>query len=217
MRFRQVLPKFFLITTALAVETGLLTLANWQSHRYHQRLSEQAAFDFLPNLTLTGTFDDTRTAALTNQPNPLNPEAETGWRILTPLTTSSGTILVDRGYMQPTFNPDGSPNFAPATATLEAVSGVLKPFPQRHGWLRGPDVTTHPRLLAFLNPSVIISETTPAYLIARTSTSPNLTSLAPPLPAAQRHLNYMLQWLGLAIAFPILCAVRWYKARRKGE
>lgn len=215
MKITKVLTTVFLITTALAVETGLLSLSHWQNTRYHQRLAQQEEFSSRPSITLTGTFQPENTFALTNQPNPLNPENDLGWRILTPLQTASGTILVDRGYMPPALNPDGSPNFSPATPTADTVDGILQPFPTRHGWLQGPDTTTHPRLLAFLNPQLIISETTPTYLIARTSTSPNLTAVPPPLPAPLKHLSYSYQWLGMALAFPILCLFGFLKNRRK--
>lgn len=215
MKIPSVLSIFFLILTASGVETGLLSLSNWQYNRYHQRLNEQATFSARPATTVSGTFLPEATFALTNQPNPLNPEAEVGWRILTPLQTASGTLLVDRGYMRPALNPDGTPNFSPATPVTDTVDGVLQPFPVRRGVLRGPDTTTHPRLLAFLNPSLIISETTTTYLIARSSTSPNLVAVPPPLPSPDRHLSYALQWLGLAIAFPLMCLFAYLKSRRK--
>lgn len=205
---------FFLVPLALGVEAGLLSLANWQYHRYHQRLTEQSTFASRPTVTLKGTFYPEQTFALTNQPNPLNPEAEVGWRILTPLETPSGTMIIDRGYMPPALNPDGTPNFSPATPTEDEVTGVLLPFPTRKGWLQGPDTTTHPNLLVFLNPNLITSITQTHYLVARTSTSPNLTAVPPPLPAPTRHLSYALQWLGMALAFPVLCLFGWLKNRR---
>ena len=201
--------------TALGVEAGLLALSNWQWNRYQQRLAGLEEFAARPSVTVQGTFLPEHSFALTNQPNPLNPESELGWRILTPMQTPSGTLVVDRGYMPPAFNPDGSPNFNAATPVADTVSGVFQPYPQRRGWLKGPDTTTHPHLLAFLNPALIVSETRPDYLIARTITSPNLIAVPPPLPAPTKHLSYALQWLGLAIAFPILCFIGWRKNRRR--
>ena len=219
MKIAKVLTFGFLITTAISIETGLLTLAQWQYNRYQQRTAQQTEFSARPSASFSGTFQPEHTFALTNQPNPLNPEEETGWRILTPLQTGAGILLVDRGYMQPVFNPDGTPNFSPATPTEDRVEGILQPYPVRKGWLQGPDTTTHPRLLAFLNPALIVSETTPppyaGYLIARTGTSPNLTAVPPPLPAPLKHLSYAYQWLGLALAFPILCLFAFLKNRRR--
>lgn len=200
---------------SLGVEAGLLSLANWQHHRYLQRVHEQAAFAALPTRDFSGTFDNSHTVALTNQPNPLNPEAEVGWRILTPLTSGSQTMIVDRGWVAETLNPDGTPNFTPFETSATTVSGLYQLFPQRHGWLKGPDTTTNPKLLAFLNPVLISSATTiPVYLVARSSTAPGLIANPPPLASPQRHLSYMLQWLGMAIAFPILCVYAFFKNRR---
>ncbi len=215
MKMRRVLTIFFLMLGALGVEAGLLTLSNWQKNRYHQRLNEQSAFTARPPATMSGVFDNAATTALTNQPHPQNPEAERGWRILTPLRTASGTVVIDRGYTAPHLNPDGSPNFTFLTQPSATITGVLQPYPQRRGILRGPDVTTHPRLLAFLNPSLITSDTLrPEYLIARTPTAEGVLAVPPPLPAPTKHLSYALQWLGLAVAFPVMCLLTWIKSRR---
>ena len=214
MKIRQVLTIFFLSTTALGIESGLLMLANWQNNRYQQRLTEQAEFSARPSVTVTGTFDNAASVALTNQPDPLNPEAGRGWRILTPLHTPSGTLVIDRGYTLPHLNADGSPNFSFLTTTNATVSGVFQSYPQRRGILHGPDVTTHPKLLAFLNPALIVSATTPHYLIARTPSAQGVIAVPPPLAAPTKHLSYAMQWLGLAIAFPILCLLSWVKNRR---
>lgn len=215
MKIRQVLTIFFLSATALGVEAGLLALSNWQAGRYRQRLDEQTAFAARPATTVTGVFNNAATVALTNQPNPLKPESELGWRILTPLHTASGTVIIDRGYTAPRINANGSPNFTFLTQTSATVSGVVQPYPQRRGILHGPDVTTHPRLLAFLNPVLITSDTLGStYLIARTPTSSAVLAVPPPLPAPTKHLSYALQWLGLAIAFPLMCLVAFLKSRR---
>lgn len=218
MKIRQVLSIFFLFAMAMAVESGLLVLAGWQANRYHQRLAQQAEFSARPSITVSGTFLNTATVALTNQPHPLKPEAERGWRILTPLITASGTLIVDRGYTAPHLNPEGSPDFTFLTQTSATVAGVFQPFPQRHGILRGPDTTTHPKLLAYLNPSLITSDTLgTTYLIARTPTAQYVTAVPPPLPAPTKHLSYAMQWLGLAIAFPVMCILAWARNRTKGR
>lgn len=215
-RFVRIVP---LLALAIAIEAGLLTLANWQRTRYHQRLTEQTEFAARPSQTLGGTWLPEATFALTNQPNPTNPEAAIGWRILTPMVTSSGTLVIDRGYATPRFHPDNSPDFSHVhpTATSATLAGVWQPFPQRKGVLRGPDTTTHPRLLAFLNPSLIISKTQPAYFVSRTPSSGAILAVPPPLPAPTKHLSYALQWLGMALAFPLLCLFAYLKSRRAGR
>jgi cytochrome oxidase assembly protein ShyY1 len=200
----------------LAAETGLLALAHWQWQRYHQRLAQVAEFQSRPPQTLSGTWQ-AQVVALTNQPSPLNPEQTTGWRVFSPILTSAGVVVVDRG-----FTPSPSQPIATAMAALTpaAVSvtlqGVWQPFPQRRGWLRGPDVTTHPQLLAFLNPALLTSTSVgPNYFIASTQSHPQLQPSPPPLPNPQRHLSYALQWLGMALALPMLALSAWLKARRR--
>ena len=201
----------------LGVEAGLLKLSHWQFSRYQQRVEQQAIFSAQPSVTLHGTWLSERTFALINQPNPVNPEAETGWRILTPLQTEAGVVVVDRGYTRPVWQAHQTPDFsqmAPSSVSV-TLHGVQQPFPQRKGWLQGPDTATHPRLLMFLNPVRIISETGPRYVISRTPTSENVIAVPPPLPAPMRHLSYAYQWLGLAMAFPLLCLFAVVKNRRR--
>lgn len=208
----------FLCFVSLLIEALLLVLANWQWGRYHQRLAEQALLATRPPVLLNGLFQNEKTVALTNQPNPANPEEQVGWRILTPFKTTAGTVIIDRGWSSPHFQADGiTPNFTPFTTSSSQVKGVPQSFPVRKGWLKGPDTTTHPRLLAFLNPQRITSQTTGrTYVIAQKETGgEGLTPALPPVPAPLRHLSYALQWLGMALVFPLLCLGLILKNRRR--
>lgn len=212
--------RFFLGAGAIGVEVALLLLAHWQWNRYQQRLTEQVNFNAQPKITLEGTFLNGQTAALDNQPNPIEPEEQMGWRILTPLQTSSTLIIIDRGWSPPHFKADQTtPDFTSFTSSATYVTGTLQSFPQRNGWLSGPDTTTSPHLLAFLNPQRITSASTAkTYLIATENTgTPGIIAVPPPLPAPLRHLSYALQWLGMALAFPLLCAAAFFKNRRSGR
>ncbi|MCA3243855.1 MAG: hypothetical protein INF43_00930 [Alphaproteobacteria bacterium] len=197
---------------ALLVELSLLSLADWQWRRYQQRLTEQAVAAARPPNTLTGTYLPL-TAALTQQPNPTNPE-ESGWRVLALLQTAGSLVVIDRGYAVPRWLADGVPDFtglAPPTG-LQTVQGVWVPLPTRRGWLRGPDTTTHPRLLAFLNPAMLTSASVAPQQLVLTSpdtANPEPMPSAPPMANPLRHLSYMLQWLLMAVVFPLLCWVVW--------
>lgn len=218
MKFRKFLNLAILLLLAVGVEAGLLALAHWQFHRYHQRLNAIHAFAVLPPVTLHGTFANAQTVALVNQPNPSDPDAPTGWRILTPLNTESGTVIVDRGWAPPAADPNtGAPHFTSFATSATQVGGVWQPFPHRRGWLRGPDTTTSPRLLLFLNPARIVSESAPQYLVAATPTAAAITPVPPPLTSPLRHLSYMWQWLGMAVAFPLLCWSVLRKKKRKAR
>lgn len=204
--------KFLLLLLALAVEVLLLTLADWQYARMQYKQALAAAGAARPQTTLRGAWDDSRTVALDNQPSPRGDAV--GRRVLTPLATPSGTVIVDRGWLPLGRDTAAPPDFAALAPTADAVSGRMEPFPRRHGWLPGPDVTTTPRVLTFLNPALITSDTLGAtYLIATTSTSPNLRASPPPAPDADMHAGYALQWLLMALAFPLCCLAAWRRKR----
>ncbi|NBX86237.1 MAG: hypothetical protein EBQ80_03210 [Proteobacteria bacterium] len=197
----------FLLLLVVGLESLFLTLAHWQWQRYQQRLSEVAAFQQQTPITLSGTFLNAQTKALDNQPNPTNPE-KIGWRILTPFQTASQTIIIERGWA----TPQPLTNF---TISQTQITGIWQPFPQRKGWLKGPDITINPNQLAFLNPSLIISTTTGThYLAATTTTHPNLQAQPQPPFNPQRHLSYCLQWLALALTLPILLLTTYFRRKK---
>lgn len=201
------------ILCAFAVEASLLALANWQFHRMAEKealalVQQQRAPD-----TRSGTWQVSATVALDNQPRPGNGDV-VGWRIFTPLDVSGDTVLVDRGWVPLPPDRTAVPDFAGLAPTTTTVSGVWAAFPQRHGWLPGPDTTTNSRVLAWLNSALITSASTgPAYLQATTATAPGVLAMPPSPPSGQRHAAYALQWLLMALVFPILCIVA-YRRRR---
>jgi cytochrome oxidase assembly protein ShyY1 len=201
-----------LLALALLVEASLLSLAHWQWRRYHQRLNEQAEAAARPPAVLAGRYLP-QVAALVQQPNPQNPE-ESGWRMLALLQASGSLVVVDRGYALPRWQPNGSPDFTGLQPPPgpQQLAGVWVPIPTRKGWLRGPDTTTSPQLLAFLNPAVLTSQTVlpQQFILTRAETLATVpTPSAPPTANPLRHLSYMIQWLLMAAVFPLLCGVSW--------
>lgn len=206
-----------LLCIGLLVEVGLLSLAHWQWRRYQQRLAEQADAAARPPSDLQGTYLPL-TAALTQQPNPQDPE-ESGWRVLGLLQASGSLVVIDRGYAAPRWAAPNVPNFtelAPPTGP-QTLHGVWVPLPQRKGWLRGPEITTHPRLLAFLNPALLTSGTVMAQQLVLTipdTLASTPSPSAPPLANPLRHLSYMIQWLVMAAVFPLLAVAAWWRRGR---
>jgi cytochrome oxidase assembly protein ShyY1 len=202
----------FLIIAALAIELALLSLAHWQWRRYHQRMAEQATAAARPPSLLQGEYL-AFTAALTNQPNPQNPE-ESGWRVLGLFQTSQSLVVIDRGYAPPQFLTTHAPDFThlqPPSAT-QTLQGLWIPLPHRKGWLGGPDTTTHPKLLAFLNPARLTSASVlpQQFVLTVPDTSATIPQpSAPPTANPLRHLSYMIQWLVMAALFPLLCVAGW--------
>lgn len=203
---------YLLVLTALGIEAALLGLAHWQYGRMLEKQNLAVAEAVRPSLTLAGVWDTAATTALDNQPNPTD-EGQVGWRIFTPLVTSTSVVIVDRGWAP--FPPDRTapPNFASVMPTTNHVNGVWAAFPTRQGWLQGPDTTTHPRILAWLNPTRITSATVaPMYVQATTPTAQGLAAQHLPLTGkANRHASYALQWLVMALIFPVLALWRWRK------
>lgn len=198
----------------MAVETGLLGLAGWQYQRMQHKQQLAAQLANRQPVMVSGTWQANAGVVLDNQPHPQQ-EGVVGWRLLTPLHTASGTVVVDRGWLPLPADRTAPPaldNPLPATAQ---VVGIWADYPQRHGWLGGPDTTTHPRILAWLNPALITSDSVgPQYMQAMTSTAAGVLARPPAPPTGQRHAAYALQWLLMALAFPLLCLAAF---RRKNE
>ena len=198
---------WFLCALALAVEAGFIAAAKWQHRRYLSAVSENAAPQ--PHITLTGQFIPSATTVLDNQPNPIHP-SRIGWRLLVPFQTKEQTLLIDRGW-HPT--PPNRTVFPPSLTQLTSASPTtltvpLKAYTPAHGWLRGPLTAADDRILTRMSPTPIpvpVSTTHFAYEVGAE------THLPPPRNPAM-HKSYMLQWLGLALAFPLL--VGWNLRRR---
>lgn len=207
-----------LLILFLLAEAALLALAHWQWQRYYQKLALQTAQANLPTATLAIQAYQPTQAFLTQQPAPHT--GRLGWRLIAVAHTSTSVVIIDRGW-QPTQSspaPDFSALTPPSSPTT--LSGHWQPLPMRKGWLPGPDTTTHPQLLAFLNPARLTSATVrPDYFqLTQADTSPTTLILgpaAPPFPP-QRHLAYALQWLVMALTLPLLAfGAVWAKRRRR--
>ncbi len=215
----------FLYLLAACIEIVLLSLSHWQVNRYHQRMAEHAARVAAPRIHLTGPV--ILYAFLANQPKPgadliggeAGGESIVGRRLIAVMQTPQGEHIADLGWQPNPSNPTAAPDFSAFPKTQIEVTGLSMPLPTRRGWLQGPLTTTHPQLLAFLAPEALTSATVPSHYLAATQTSPtlpNILSLPPALKSPLTHASYALQWLVMAIAFPILCiAVARQRARLK--
>lgn len=202
-------------------EAALLALAHWQWQRYQQKLALEVAQASLPPATLPiQTYQPTQ-AFLTQQPAPGT--GRLGWRLIAVAHTSTTAVIIDRGWQppQPVGQPTSVPDFSALTPPTSptTLSGHWQPLPTRKGWLKGPDTTTHPQLLAFLNPARLTSATVlPEYFqltqADATSTTLLLGPSAPPFPP-QRHLAYAIQWLVMALTLPLLVFGAVWATRRR--
>lgn len=192
----------------VGVEGGFLLAARWQANRYASAVEENTRPR--PQQNLSGQFIPSATTVLDNQPNPAHP-SRIGWRVLVPFQTASETLLVDRGWHPaPADRTAFPPEISHLTSSAPiSLTVTLHPFPAQKGWLKGPATAAHPRILARMSPApipVVVSTTHYAYEIAE-------NTQLPPLRNPAMHRSYMLQWLGLAIAFPLW--VGWHVIRRR--
>jgi cytochrome oxidase assembly protein ShyY1 len=222
MTFRNVVPnqktyvRLGLLGIAVVIELGLLALGHWQWQRYQQRVAERAMVSTQPLVTLHGEWVPEVFAVLDNQPHPFE-DNKVGWRVLGVLQTGSNTVVVDRGWVPITLSREGKfqPQdwVKPVRGTV-ALSGIWKPFPQRHGWLKGPDTATDPKILAFFNPQLLTNHPVGDFYLSakmnidKTNNQKIIPEPTPPMNP-WRHLSYMFQWLGLSFVFPLLCWQGW--------
>lgn len=135
-----------------------------------------------------------------------------GWRILTAFKVHDNAtlpLIVDRGFM-----PYGQNRLEPPLSELAQVSegevllkGVYKNIPQRKtGGLGGPSYNTDKQQLLFLDPQLINNGhvNTEHYFVSQTPTHELLNSVLQLPPTGDKHREYMLTWLGLALVWPLL-------------
>lgn len=146
--------------------------------------------DWLP-VSVSGTYDTARTFLVRNRILDSNP----GYEVLVPLTTASGTILVDRGWLPIGDHAADLPNVPPPAAGPVSVTG----------WLRIPEPQLGKHLptgqLASIAPADATAQTglalAPAYIVMRAETPAAPTRPTPPdVPSVDLGPNqaYAFQW-----------------------
>lgn len=212
---------FTLFALAMVVLTGFL--ANWQWNRYEQRQRENSQLDAalsaapvpvdslitaapagagqpLPedlkwrSVTATGSFDAAAQVAVRQRPQ----EGRNGFWIVTPLRTSQGTLLVNRGWTQATgADARATPQVpAPPVGTV-TVTGRLRPAeatrdrgetPTGQAWAVAPDAlitpASQPRYDAYID---LTGSEPPA--------AAELTTLETPGHRGTNNFVYAIQWL----------------------
>lgn len=209
-----------LLILFLLAQAALLALAHWQWQRYHQKLALEQAQANLPAATLAIQAYQPMQAFLTQQPAPRS--GRLGWRLIAVAHTSNSAVIIDRGWQpaQSASQSTPAPNFTALTPPTSPTTliGHWQPLPTRRGWLKGPDTTTHPQLLAFLNPARLTSAIVLPHYFQLTepdaTTTLTLGPSAPPFPP-QRHLAYAIQWLVMALTLPLLAFGAWWATRRR--
>ena len=134
---------------------------------------------------------------------------QAGYRVLTPLLTPAGTVLlVDRGWLPPGAARERLPDVAVA-AGPRTVSGRLDELPRaglhlqalpEPGWPRRISYPTRAELERALGRPLYAH----ILLLDPSRADGYLRDWQPPGPTPERHLGYALQWYALALTLMVL-------------
>jgi surfeit locus 1 family protein len=138
-------------------------------------------------------------------------EGRVGYRVLTPLRTSLGLVLVDRGWVAAPPRRDELPEVS-VSDELRTLTGRLDELPRAGislaalggaGWpqrLSYPDLPTLKRLYGEPLDEKII-------LLDAAATDGYLRDWRPGGLPPERHFGYAVQWFGLALAILVIYVV----------
>jgi surfeit locus 1 family protein len=211
-------------TVFAAIAVGLLaSLGAWQARRGVEKQALFKAFARGETLAvpygaaggqaryahvrLEGRYDPEHQILLDNMTH----DGLTGYRVLTPMRTSLGTVLVDRGWLQAPPRREQWPDLT-VSAELRTVEGRIDELPRAGialaatdgaGWPRRlsyPDLVTVRRVYAeAVDPSIILLDAKEPDGYTREWRPGGL----PP----ERHFGYAVQWYGLAFAVFVIYVV----------
>ena len=141
-------------------------------------------------------------------------DGQAGWRIITPLETRSGdVVLVDRGFVPAELKEPGTRQRGQIEGEVELIG--LARAPEKHGWFT-PDNEPQanrwfwrdvPAIIATL-PEKLKARAVPFMVEAEAATVPGgwprggVTRLSLP----NRHLEYAITWFGLAVVLLVVFA-----------
>jgi surfeit locus 1 family protein len=153
---------------------------------------------------LAGRYDAERQILLDN----MIKDGVVGYRVLTPLHTAQGTVLVDRGWLRAPPRRDQWPVVTVSDAR-RTVAGRLDALPRAglrlaaadgEGWPRRlsyPDIATVQRIYGqAVDPRIILLDADAPDGYAR--------DWRPGGMAPERHFGYAVQWYGLAATILVL-------------
>jgi cytochrome oxidase assembly protein ShyY1 len=202
-----------LLLTALAIT--FLMLGRWQLQRAEEKTERELAFTQAPTRTrvekdlptftrveLTGELDSQRHFLVDNRVHRGRP----GVHVLTPFRTSSGLLLVNRGWL-PLENRQRLPEVPTAAGTV-VLRGHLEPYPELGVQLgeadrlsadRWPQLLTYPQREAFADALGADLSRWLLYLDADSPGGFEGRDWRPYTMGPDKHRAYALQWFALAL------------------
>ena len=167
---------------------------------------------------LVGRFDHSREMILENQ----RLGETVGVRLITPFILYGGRseVIVDRGWIP---RPKSMGDLAAYhDGAPQSLNGILTPFPQRKGLLKGPIVGAERGSLMFLDPNEIrrppgMNRARQFYVVALESRVPAVKAGVPEFAVSpERHLAYAVTWFALAALTVLMCLGVLWRGRRAG-
>lgn len=230
-------PRSLLVPTLAAVVLLAVTLAagNWQLNRAQYKRELQARMDRLaqePPLRLvgmqvdvenmrgrrvvvSGEFDVAHELFIDNR----TAKGRPAYQVLTPLRIagSSAAVLVDRGLVQRTWEPNVLPAVPPLTPPVR-IEGIAAPPPGKY--LELSEHTIDGKVWQNLD-MTRYAETVPYALLPIVVTQTNDTGdglYRQPVRAdsgVEKHLGYAFQWFAMAAAILVIYVVLYAKRRKQ--
>jgi surfeit locus 1 family protein len=201
----------------------LVSLGTWQTHRGQEKQRLAAAFargdspavpygaaggqERYAHVRLQGHYLPERQILLDNMTH----NERVGYRVLTPLRTTLGTVLVDRGWVLAPPRREDLPDVR-VSDELRTISGRIDQLPRAGialaasdgaGWPRRlsyPDMATVQRVIGEpVDPNIV--------LLDASATDGYVRDWKPGGLPPERHFGYAVQWYGLALALAVIYVV----------
>lgn len=223
MRLRQFTAGLWPTVATVVGVVILASLGSWQVHRGVEKKALFAAFargdspavpygaaggqERYAHVRVEGRYLPDRQVLLDNMTH----DGRVGYRVLTPLRTTLGTVLVDRGWVLAPPRRDQWPDLT-VSDELRTVTGRIDQLPRAGINLAASDGAGWPRRLSYPDLATIRrvygEPTDPAIILLDASANDGYVRDWKPggLPP-ERHFGYALQWYGLALALAVIYVV----------
>lgn len=169
--------------------------------------------------TVTGRFDPAHQILLDNMPSHTG---QPGYRVLTPLETSAGWLLVDRGWLPLGSSRSQLPDI-PVGNDERTVTGTIDDLPRAGVQLAMPPVDANapwPRVLSFPDLSALEQQLghklIPGLLLLDASQPDGYERVWEAhlgfMP--ERHIGYAVQWFAFAVVAVILFVITGFRTKK---
>ena len=234
---RQWRPSAFSAALTLLGIALFAWLGSWQLDRAEQKqalleqyaLGQQTQIAITPEnadklsryqrVTVSGHYDSAHQVLLDNMPSH---NGQPGYRVLTPLQTSAGWLLVDRGWLPLGATRTDLPDIA-VSDTQRNITGTIDALPRAGLDLEAPAMDANapwPRVLTFPQQPTLQQH------LAR-ELIPGVLLLDAPLPDGyeriweahlgfkpERHIGYAVQWFAFAVLAAVLFILMGFRTKK---